>query len=356
MRSTPHPTTLRWAVALVSTITGALLVAAPAAYADDGPSPAPSPQDPVTWGTDPADNEVGTGRPNFSYDAQPGGTLRDAIDVVNRSDRPLELRIYASDAFTTDSGVLDLLPAGEESVDVGAWITVDEDALTVAAGETVTVPFTLTVPDDATPGDHAGGIVTSLVTPETDNQVSVDRRIGSRVMIRVAGELTPLLAVTDVQVTYDGSVNPFASGTAQVSYTVTNTGNVRLAARQTVAVGGPFGLLTQTASPPELPELLPGDSLRVSADVAAVWPTVRLTAEVTLAPYATSGELPVPVAEASGSGTAWAMPWGLFLLLAVTAALAGLAVVLRRRRRAAVDAEIAAAVARALEDAQAPAP
>lgn len=337
----------RWLAILASLLAGALLVLAPASYADE--PPAPSPTDPVTWGTLPADNEVGTGRPNFSYEAQPGGTLRDAIDVVNRSDRPLQLRIYASDAFTTDSGVLDLLPADQQPVDVGTWISLDESEFTIPAGKAVTVPFTLAVPDDATPGDHTGGVVTSLVTDDTDEQVSVDRRIGSRVMVRVAGDLAPALTVTDVQTSYDGTLNPFSSGSVHVTYTVTNSGNVRLAAAQTITAAGPFGLLATTLTPADLPELLPGNSRTLTADLAGVWPTLRTDVEVSLAPYVTNAELAVETTAATGSAAAWALPWGQLAVVVVLVLLVAGALLLRRSRQAAVEARVAAAVAEALQ-------
>lgn len=350
MRTISAPAPASWLAVLLPVLTGALLVLAPSAYADESPAPAPSPSNPVTWGTGPTDNEVGTGRPNFSYDAKPGGTLRDAIDVVNRSDRALELKIYASDAFTTESGVLDLLPADQEPVDVGTWIGLDEEELTVPAGKTVTVPFTLTVPDNATPGDHTGGIVTSLVTGETDGQVSVDRRIGSRVMIRVAGDLRPELSVTDVQTSYGGTANPFSSGALHVTYTVTNTGNVRLAAHQTIGAAGPFGLLGQATRPADLPELLPGDSLTLDADLAGIWPTVRVDVEIALDPYASTGDVSAP--PAIGGAGLWALPWGQVVLLLAVAALIWLVILLRRRRKAALQARVDAAVSQALEQAR----
>ncbi len=36
------------------------------------------------------------------------------------------------------------------------------------------VPFTVEVPENATPGDYAGGIVTSLVEPDATQGINVD--------------------------------------------------------------------------------------------------------------------------------------------------------------------------------------
>ncbi len=304
----------------------------------------------VSWGTRPADNDVGTGRSRFGYRAEPGGRLRDAIEVLNRSDRPLRLGVYASDAFTTEAGGLDLLAADEEPADVGSWITLKRGRVVVPPHSEVSVPFTLEVPVDATPGDHTGGIVTSLVT-EADQGVGVERRIGTRIYVRVAGELAPALAVSGVRVDYDGTWKPWSPGTATVRYTVVNTGNVRLQARQSVRVAGPFGLFGSTSHPADLPELLPGSSRTLTATVPGVWPAGRLRAQIRLAPAASTldqaGDIPRPPV-AVGAGTTWGVPVGQVGVLAVLVA-AGLGVVrLRVRRRAAVAAAIDDAVAEAL--------
>ena len=354
----PRPALRRRGAGLVLSVliaaTALVGAAGPASAAD--PTPAPSATDPgttATWGTRPTDNTVGTARPNYGYDAQPGGTVRDSIDVVNRGAEPITLKVYASDAFTTESGGIDLLPAGGTSVDVGSWISMDEAQVTIPAGDTVTVPFTLSVPANATPGDHTGGIVTSLVTDGTGGQVSVDRRLGSRVYIRVAGDLAPALTVTDVSVVYDGTLNPAAGGTATVTYTVTNVGNARLKAHQAVRVSGPLGLLGAAATPGDLPELLPGNSVTRTEQVTGVPPTVRSNVEVALDPYDSVSDGSAPFATTSGTAATWSPPWGQLLVLLVVAALVVAAVLLRRRRRAAVQTAIDTAVAQALQGAAA---
>ncbi|MBB5787695.1 DUF916 domain-containing protein [Jiangella mangrovi] len=283
----------------------------------------------VTWGVKPADNGHGSGRPNYAYAVEPGGSLSDALVVTNHDEGELALRVYAADGFTTSSGQLDLRPAGEEPVGVGAWVAVDAgELLLLGPGETAEVPFTLTVPDDATPGDHTGGIVASLLGETNADGITVERRLGSRIHVRVGGELTPSLAVQDLRVDYDGSADPFATGTATVSYTVANTGNARMTAGQTVRVAGPFGLLGTGAEAPDLPELLPGATHEVSVVVDGMRPLVRATATVTLTPRVAGDdatELP-PVERSSGG---WAVPWSVLVVLALAVAL----LVRRRFRR-----------------------
>ena len=47
---------------------------------------------------------------------------------------------------------------------------------------------------------------------------------------------------------FHGVANPFAPGSATVTYTVRNTGNVRLGGRESVTVAGPGGVRLATAA------------------------------------------------------------------------------------------------------------
>ncbi len=289
----------------------------------------------VTWTVRTASNDFGSDRTGFTYSIDPGASVDDALVVANHGDEPLQFAVYAADGYTTDSGQFDLLTQGTESKGVGLWLTTDTDSVTVEPGATVTLPFTVTVPDDATPGDYAGGVLTSLVQQDDSAGITVDRRLGVRVDLRVGGELQPALAVENVHLTYSGSANPVGTGDATVSYTIHNTGNVAMSAQQSVSVAGPFGWLRATAS--EIgpsPELLPGERWTVSAPVAGVVPAVRLGADVAVTPV---------LVDASGSTSAlspvraaahgWAVPWALLVVVVLLVAAAVLVPKLLRSRR-----------------------
>ena len=80
-----------------------------------------------------------------------------------------------------------------------------------------------------------------------------------QVRLRVGGPLKPSLAVEHLRIDYAGTPNPFAKGDATVSYTIRNTGNATLAARQTLSVSGPFGRWAVAAPRiADSPALLPG--------------------------------------------------------------------------------------------------
>lgn len=312
----PNPVVI---VVLTALLVVGTVLAAPASTQEPGP---------ITFGVVPSSATGPDGRSAFTFELGPGDVVEDHVGISNLSDGPLELAVYASDAITTPDGGFDLLPASDPPTDVGAWIGFATDTVVVPARSRLDIPFRLTIPAGATPGDHPGGIVASLRTAGRDGQVSVDRRVGARIYLRVAGDLAPGLDVTDAHVSYDSTAHPLRAGTVTVTYTVTNTGNVRLAGAARLRVAGPFGLGARTVDLGDLPELLPGAVLIRTATVDGILPLVRVRATVAVEPRPV-GDTPAP-ATASGAATTWALPLpqaGSLLLLG------GLVCLWWRRRR-----------------------
>ncbi|MGW7523305.1 hypothetical protein [Streptomyces sp. NPDC054783] len=298
-------------------------------------TPAAAPRGRTTFGIQPSAAKKPDRRPNLSYSVTPGAALRDHVAVWNYGTAPLTLRLYAGDAFITGDGGFDVLAAGRKSTLVGSWVKLGRGQVRVPGRSHVIVPFTLTVPPGATPGDHAGGIVASLSGTGTDargDKVKVDQRVGARIYLRVSGTLSARLVVDGPHTEYHGTLNPFGTGSATVTYTVRNTGNVRLAAHQVLRVSDLFGGDATVRGLRDIPELLPGSALKVTATATGVLPTVRDSATVTVDPVPVRGDVPPPVRpRVTASAGFWAVPWtalGLILLLG-----AGVAVALVRRRR-----------------------
>lgn len=349
----PAKTSPRSLRILVSFLAGlALLLGTPVAASA---AAAPSAETTVTWSVKPADTAQGRDRPNYAYDLLPGGTVGDALYVANRSPQPITLRVYAADGFLTEDGALDILAGDAESTDLGSWVSIESSELTLDSGASAEVPFTVAVPADAAPGDYAAGIVASMLVT-ADNGTVTERRLGSRVHLRVQGDLAPSLAVGEVAVDYHGTANPAEAGSATVTYTLTNTGNTRLDPNVEVALGGPFGWARVTAAD-DAPELLPGSSLERTVEVAGVVPLVLLSADVTATSQVVSRTLAGaepstldPLVSQGAAATA-AVPWTALVILAVIVLLVAWRIVAARRRRAAHAREIAAAVAAARADA-----
>ena len=330
---------------------GFAVVPAAASHAADGD---------VTWTVRTASNDLGGARTSYNYTINPGAKVDDALVITNSGSAPLDLAVYAADGYTTDSGQFDLVVAGEKSVSVGTWVHSASDQISVGPGETVEIPFSVTVPTNATPGDYAGGIVTSLVQPDSASGITVDRRLGIKIALRVGGDLAPSLAVENVHVDWSGGLNPFAAGNATMTYTIHNTGNAALDSQQAASVSGPFGLLrtdaTEIAAPPRL---LPGESWDVTVPVHGVAAAILLAATATVTPVVVDASgSSSPLAPVVATATGLAVPWTLLIAVLVLAAAVVLAVrVLRRRRsqqQAREDERVREAVELALSGKSAP--
>jgi len=284
----------------------------------------------VTFGIQPAGLHRPDGRSDFAFGVTPGASLSDHVAVVNYSARPLSLQLYATDAVNTSDGGFGLLPGGVRPTGAGAWLTLPAAAATVNVpgkrrsgrpGEVI-VPFTLKVPDTASPGDHAGGIVASLRSigrNKSGQAIVLDQRVAIRVFIRVAGTLKPELAISDVHATYHGGLDPFGRGRVTVRYQVTNTGNEDYGLAQGVGVSGLVGG-GHSVAVGWIPLLLPGDSVTEAATVRGVWPQIRDRVSVTERPMAAPGEDTPSLSSQTARAAVWAMPWALVLLVVVVVA------------------------------------
>lgn len=288
---------------------------------------------------------------SFRLSLDPGATVTEHVVVTNYSDQAVTFRPVASDGVVSETGAFDLLPSDVEPVDVGSWISI-VDRVDVPAGQSALVPFALTVPADATPGDHPGGIVASVLQEggaAGGPAVGVETRVGTRIHLRVTGEIQPSLTITDLSTRYATSWNPLEGGTVHVSYTVVNDGNVRLGSIQQHDVAGLFGLDAGGEGPSgsvlaQQREVLPGQETRVTSAITGVWPLARLTTTVSgfqqpVGEDVISGALPGAAAEV----TSWAVPWPQLVVLALVILLV-VGLVMRRRRH---RARFAAAIARA---------
>jgi hypothetical protein len=300
---------------------------------------APAAGDRVTFGVTPSSASGPDGRSELTYDVSPGEVLYDHVAALNYSSQPLILQLYASDAVETTEGSFGLALAGAHQTGVGSWISIPAQDATITVPPRVTlgpgkvvVPITLRVPATAAPGDVAGGILVSLATTgrnRSGQEITLDQRTGTRVLVTVSGAVAPQLAVTDVRASYSGSANPVARGTVHISYTVHNTGNVDLSVALKGSVSGLVGTSVHTRLP-EISFLLPGDSVSESSTVRGVWPQVVSRASVTATAETIANGRSVGLTPVTASTTVWTVPW--VLLLIVVALIVGLLLYPRRRK------------------------
>lgn len=157
----------RWLAALTASVL-MILAATSVAGAQEQTSSPSAENYTHSWSIGPAGsldpNQPGN-RSNLTYDATPGSTITDAVVISNFGNVQLNFRIYATDAVNAEDGQVDLLLGDQQPTDVGSWVQIAQENVTVPPGMELTLPITITVPPDARPGDHVGGIVASSPAP-----------------------------------------------------------------------------------------------------------------------------------------------------------------------------------------------
>ena len=330
------------------------------------PSDAQGSADLVSFGISPSGPERPDERPYLTVRAAPGSTVYDHVALLNQDDQPIGLQVYAGDVIMADGGGLAVTTRDQGSTRSGSWITVTGPTDIEVPAQTrergigyVVVPFSITIPANAEPGDHIAGVVASLISVGSGGEgapsIELEQRVAARVYIRVDGELVPGLEVVDVSASWQpGAAAGLAAGSVSVTYTLRNTGNQRMAVEPEVEVAGPFGWATTSATGTRVDELMPGGEVTATAVVEDVWPLLRETVTVRATPVAAAGGEAPDLATAESSITLTVVPWaylGLVILLLVLLALGLLRGRASRRRagtrrgRAAPSATAAPAVA-----------
>ncbi|GAA4372725.1 hypothetical protein [Agromyces bauzanensis] len=253
------------------------------------------------------------GRTRFSYSADPGQQIADQYLVQNAGTVVQSFTVLATDAFNDDAGEFGLLETAAEPVDVGTWVHFEGGAnrlqFDLQPGESRVIPFTVDVPAQAGPGDHPGGIVASVVTP--GQQVNLDRRLGTRLYLRVSGDIQAALTISSVDSQYVGDWwNPF-DGAVRVLYTVQNTGNIALASNVTLGVRTWFSAPASGKQGDGAPELLPGFTRTFETEVPGVASWGYLNPWVTLNPFVQGDDETkrIAVAQTSRDTVLIAPPW-----------------------------------------------
>lgn len=231
------------------------------------------PAERITWSVEPATADGPDDRHWIERELEPGESVTEYMAVRNFSRVNVTFGLSAADGHFTEKGRFNMAASGEQSTGAGTWIEIS-DTVSVGPDETVVVPFTIEVPADATPGDHAAGVAATvkvLETSENADAVGVEGRMGFRVMTRVAGELEPGLEVSSLRVKHETNWNPFKPGDATVTATVRNTGNVGLTVDGAVKRASD-NIIFATGGESQTVEILPGSEHKFTAQAVGVWP------------------------------------------------------------------------------------
>ena len=165
----------------------------------------------------------------FVHTLAPGALMTDEALAVNSGDVPVTVRLYAADAATAINGGTGFANDGDEKNGAARWLSLPMSQLYLEPGGKTVVPFLISVPSDASPGQHVAGLVLEAVTTggastggsDARFTVNIVRRAGVAVLIDVPGAHFAGLEITGICLRQQDSD---VGATFQVA--VRNTGNV----------------------------------------------------------------------------------------------------------------------------------
>jgi hypothetical protein len=268
-----------------------------------------------------------------------GAEIQRQVEVTNTTDREQEISLYSAEA-TIDDGSFVGSP-GRALNDLASWTSVEPGTATIPAGGKQTTLVTITVPEDAPPGEQYAVVWAEARSDAADDSgVAQVSRVGIRLYVSIGPGGAPAADFEIEALTAERTPD----GEPVVSATVQNTGGRALDMSGTLELTNGPGGLTAGPFPAELGSTLAiGETGTVSVALdeqlpAGPWDAVvtlesgltERSASATITFPASGAAAPVEVAE-ERSGPPWPLMLGAAALLVIVVA-AGWS--LRRRRLA----------------------
>jgi hypothetical protein len=183
--------------------------------------------------------------------------------VTSSSDAPLQLLISPVDGLTGQTSGSVYANRDAPLRRAGAWITPSISALSLAPHARALVPFRVTVPPSATPGDHLGGLAVENANPQhSGGQFSITQVFRTVVGVDV---LVPGPASPGIRIGRLGLRALPGTAVATVSIGLENPGGKLVKPHLAVSLQGPSYHRRVTR---QLDTILPGDHI----EYPFIWP------------------------------------------------------------------------------------
>ncbi|GGY30658.1 hypothetical protein [Streptomyces xanthochromogenes] len=253
------------------------------------------------------------GRPYFYLEGPPGTVLQDTLSLSNPSDAPLTVKLRGAAAYNATNGDFAVRRTPDP------WIALAAPEVRIPPRTRADVPFAVTVPSGAQPGDHPAALMADVG----------GRDVGVRLQLRVSGPTLSALTVESVRVDKAHGL---------IRYALVNRGNTALTPRLALRADGVFGRALDRPARALPVELLPGQRVELSEP----WPQPPALDRVSVHLDVTADG----GAHAAAGASATFVPWGAVAgaaLVVLGGAATALRLVRRRRRRPGEPVEMLAA-------------
>lgn len=200
---------------------------------------------PIQIGINPNNSPV-TENTTLRYEIGPTKSVEDVVTIKNYStDDVYKLKLYCVDAIQSSDGASAFKLRDKNQRHVGQWITINQDLIELAPGETAYIPYRIDIPENSTPGTFQGGIVAELDTEntaaETNETVKIVTRFIEPIFISVPGR-------KKIEYKLEEFSYHNVNGKPQFTVKLKNSGNVFLKAEMDIEIKGTMLTVPYNAS------------------------------------------------------------------------------------------------------------
>ncbi|MBP9759940.1 MAG: hypothetical protein KBD24_01070 [Candidatus Pacebacteria bacterium] len=192
--------------------------------------------------------------PLFQLNLQPGESWSSEIRVVNSN--PYDLTVYAEPVLFEPAGEggrpnfihaqsVDGMLGAPDPTTLAGWITVPSGGQTIVREQTLVLPLTITVPNDAVPGGHYAALLIGNKPSESGREegaMSVTSSIASLIFLRVAGDVLEQGRIRD----FATEESMYERAQARLSLRFENEGNVHIQPQGDITIYNMFNKLRGT--------------------------------------------------------------------------------------------------------------
>ncbi|MBU0545629.1 LysM peptidoglycan-binding domain-containing protein [Patescibacteria group bacterium] len=196
----------------------------------------------------------------------PAGQSRDSGIIVNNlGNDTITVEVYGADGTNSSQGTFSLTSKSHGQKHIGAWVRFEKPTVTIPPKQAMTISFTLSVPDNATPGNYGGGVAVEASSAELKVEeeatgpgagtVSTAARIYVRTFVKIPGE-----KISNYQWTDFGFNHQDLNNKPRFFFSFKNNGNTIILVQPEVTLRGFPPLKESTLTMSEM-TLQPGTSL-----------------------------------------------------------------------------------------------
>jgi hypothetical protein len=180
--------------------------------------------------------------PLYQLSLLPGATWSSTLKFTNNNPYDLVVYAFTQNFLATEESGVSLLPSGTvpgaNAYELASWIAPQGGALTVKRGATITIPFTITIPQNAEPGGHYAAIIVGTTPPRGgDSEVSVGAQLSSLLLVRVIGDVLERGTIED----FSAEHTLVQTQEGKLTLLFKNTGNVHVAPKGAIVITNMFG-------------------------------------------------------------------------------------------------------------------